>query len=366
MIKIFIPCYKRLVSLRWVVISLLDALKNIGTEAKVFIVNNNPDDKENVEHTIFKIRNDYSDKIDIQVIHREKSLPPVYSWYGAIVENTEEDDIVFIQGDDDLFLRDGIKYRVESIISSGADILLSNYIGGLVFSKNDEKAIFSNINSLRNEVRKGKFLTLSDSELIGGIFLGNNCYKYNNNFKESLKLAFQWCDEQEWIDENIRTHFLPFYLPLAAVYLGSKVYYTDKICVIRGININEIKKSKYGASGWTNPGFISLLCLGVLNNNYLSQFKELDIQRSIANTMAAKWFLTYCFGQYVNKKVCQITFKRIGYPKFNIILIFQSLKFFLVNYFKDLIGIRYYFALKRLKRNSISIDELLGNLKKIN
>ena len=365
MIKVFIPCYKRLVSLKWVVISLFEALHDIENEAKIFIVNNNPDDQDSVEHIINDVKINYDNKVDILFIHREKSLPPAYSWYGAIVENAKEGDIIFIQGDDDLFLNDGIKYRVESINSSGADLLISNYIGGLVFSKNDDKVIFDNIDRLKNTVSKCKFLTLSDSELIGSIFLGNNCYKYNKNFKESLKLAFQWCDQQDWIDENTRTLFLPFYIPLAAVYLGLKVYYIDKICVIRGININEVRNSKYGVSNW-NSGFISLLCLGILNNKDLLQFKELDTQRSLANKMAATWFLSYYFGQQIDKRMCLNTFEKIGYPKFNVLLIFQSLKFFINNNLKNLIGIRGYYASKRLKRNSISAYELLNILKKFN
>lgn len=365
MIKIFIPCYKRLATLRWVLISLFNALNGIENNAKIFIVNNNPSDKRSVENLLTKIKKN-NDNLNTIIIHREKELPPIYSWYSAIEENTQYGDIVFLHGDDDLFLFDSIKYRIELIKSTNSDIIISNYNSGLVFNKNAERIVFESINKLYQGNISLKQLTLADEELIGAIFIGNNCYRYNHNFKKSLELAFRWCDEQDWVDKNIRTQFLPFYLPLAAIHLGFKVYYSNKICVLRGSNIYESLNSKFGVMNW-NPGFISLLCLGILNNKNLSQYKELDLQRKIANKMAAEWFWTYYFDHRINSSVRKETFKRIGYPLFNLNLIFNSSKSFIKYTIKKLLlGIWKIKKFKGFNKRSINTEKFIENLKNIN
>jgi hypothetical protein len=354
-----------LYSLKAVIITLNTALSKIGDEAKVYIVNNNPIDKTSVEKVIKDCIVEYKLSLDIHFIHRDEIMPPVYSWYGAISDYSNDGDLIFLHGDDDLFLKNGIRDRIEVMNSTSVDILISNFVSGLVFNEQSHCVIFRNFDKMGKKERELKRLSFSDLELSSGVFIGNNCYRYTDNFKKALKLAFEWCSEQDWLNTNIRTHMLPLYLPLAAIYLNLNVYYLEKVCVIRGVNLHEVLNTKY-CGALTNSGFVSLLALGVMNNKKLLLYKELDKLRNMQNKMAASWFFSYFFGQFAGKEVTKNTFFKIGYPKFDIKLLQEALLFFIKSQITYYSGLRNLVWHHRFDKYGIPINQFLHNLQKMN
>lgn len=365
MIKVFIPTYKRLATLKWVLLSLNNNLSTIENNTEIYIINNCPDEKLKVEKIIMEFSKAHN-LINFNIIHREFELPAAISWYKSIRENSNYGDIIFLHGDDDLFINDSIKMRKKIIEEYNADFLISDFDGGLLFNESGEKINFNKTKDYNKIELIIKKLSFKDKELIGSIFLGNNCYKYSKKFENSLDLALKWCNIQTWVDENLRTQFLPFYITLAAVYLGFNVFYTNGVFVIRGNNINEIINSFVGVSNW-NSGFISLLCLGILNSKELISYKELDHQRVIANKMAAEWFFTYFFDKRISSKYRKDTFQKIGYPKFNLNLILKAFKLFIFSIIKIKLK-RFYkqYKLKKFYKNSINTKVFIDELKKFN
>ncbi len=323
-INVYIPTYKRLNSLSAVLYSLIKVnLPLIKADYNCYVVNNFPDNKDAVDKLIKEFNLEGSGWV-IKSVHREKTLPPVISWYKAINEFTGEGDIAFLHGDDDLFLPDSIEFRVNTILEENADLLLTKHMDGVIFYDNSSKI------SVENDLERAtdnaiKCVEWSDYKW-NAIFIGNNTYRMTPMLKEAFKKSMEWCETQDWLTFDQRTLMYPVYIPYSLILLGGKIVSSEKVCVLRGRNIDESKRSLWFVPGW-NSGFLDLVAIGVLNNVDLKNISELYRDRKAANDHAALWYWTFFFDSRITKEVRKRTFHEIGKPKFSSKILFKSLIF---------------------------------------
>lgn len=131
---IVIPTYRRLDCLRWTLLSLMQAkLPPIRNERfLICIANNHPGSQDQTHAVVNEIRTQFAHlPWDWQFLNREHTLPPIDNWYSAIQDIAEKDEVVFLQGDDDLFTYWSIADRYVECVQSGADLLLTRSLYGL-------------------------------------------------------------------------------------------------------------------------------------------------------------------------------------------------------------------------------------------
>lgn len=310
-----IPTFNRLGRLEWTLRSLLQARMPQGDPLRVCIANNAPGTAGQVADVVEKARAmPGAASAEWTYLNRGTTLPPVKNWYSAIEEQSREGETVFLHGDDDLLLAGGVAARRDAAVSSGADILMSRSLHSLYFLPGD-KSVYPSF-GLPGTDLSGEVSSLRWEEIDGWgpAFIGNHCYRYTRKFREALKLSFEWCDSQEWLDWSTRALMLPYYLPFAVKLCGGNLSGLEKNCVIRGTGIEESLKAPFGVPTW-NPGFISLCATGVMNNPELCGIKEADIARTSLHRMAADWFLTYFVDRRIPPAARRETFRRLGFPK---------------------------------------------------
>lgn len=312
---VVIPTYKRINTLNWVVKSIDQALKKYpisNTRIRIYFVNNHPPSTEIINNFVDNINLEYS-KLNLcewKVIHRQKTLNPVLSWYSAIQELSEPDEIVFLHGDDDLLMPRGFISRIKAIDNFGADLLLSHSAHGLLFLSDGENCLDGNI---LNEIEKKgiqKEITLDQIDSWGPAFIGNHSYRYTEKFKEALSLSFSWCNQQDWLDENTRTLMLPYYLPFALKTIDGKLIGINETCVIRGNDLKEVINARFGVPGW-NPGFLVWCAYDVL---YSQRIPKTYIAKKNLQEIASKWFLTFFFDKRIPLIILFNTIQKIGLP----------------------------------------------------
>jgi hypothetical protein len=323
-IKVFIPTYKRLNSLQAVLYSLIKTYSpNVEYRYICYVVNNYPENGGFVDEIVKKL-NTLTDVWMIETIHREKTISPVQNWYGAISEYSVDGDIVFLQGDDDLFLPESIRYRVKTILNEDADLLLTKHVGGVVFYDNSSDLSYDDFKiSRKTEKLENVYL----DRIWSAIFIGNNTYKMSSLLREAFVNAMNWCDEQAWLSYDQRTLMYPIYIPIALNRLNGKVIDSNQDSVIRGMNIDECRRALWNFPGW-NSGFLHLAFLGVLKNEELAELRVLDNVRESTNNYAALWYWTFFFDPRISKSVRKETFKRIGKPTFTFKSLINSMVFF--------------------------------------
>jgi hypothetical protein len=323
-IKVFIPTFKRIKSLKAVLYSLRKVHRlSDRFEYICYVVNNFPDNYGAIE-TLVAEANANSSGWQFISIQREKTLPPIENWYGAISNYANDGDIVFLQGDDDLFLPDSIRYRVKCLLKTEADLLITKHAGGILFY--DRHDLVSIIDEYKAKASAEHVEEVKYDNLWSAIFISNNTYRMSPILRKAFELAMKWCDEQAWLSFDQRTIMYPIYIPLALNVLSAKVVDSNKVTVIRGMNIDECRQAWWGVPGW-NSGFLHWAFCGVLQNNDLKAIKTLDTTRNAANNFVAEWFWTFYVDPRISRYVRQQMIERIGLPTFNSKTFISSLKF---------------------------------------
>lgn len=354
---VIIPTFKRLESLKWVIISLLNAkLPLLKSKPRLVVLNNYPPNSFAVEELVNKIFDEHSKSEDWQLLfkHRQKTVPPVVNWYSAINEFAMSEEIVFLHGDDDLFLRNDLKERYEIIVQNKADIFVSNFHGGLTFidenkfhTKNYEELInYKEIPSLNNE------------KFISSPFISAQVIKKSSYFDRAYQLCHDWINQLNWADFKQTSLMLPFYLPIAIEFLGGKVISTQKKYVLRGTSLLDRTNSPYGVPTW-NSGYVALFTQGVLTNSDLSKVESLDKARISNMHFVNTWFYTFFFDKRINKYELKATLQRIKINK-NLQARLVSIKMLVANFFR-LIAFRVRLEVL-LKKNIYQISKLINEI----
>jgi hypothetical protein len=252
---ILIPIYNRTSILKWV----LKSVQNSSLEnelIKVCVINNHFKTKDIVNEVLSEFEND--DKFKWIVIHREVSITHVKSWYSALFDHAEEGEVVTMLGDDDFMLPFSSFLKYNTIIQNEADMLLTSFVDRLYFFKNNttywlnSSSFFEDISE--NTIEQWDFIPGKEPE---ASFISNHTYRFTENFRNGLNLAFNWCEEQNWLCETIRMGMLPLYLPFAISLSGGKVICLNKKCVIRGAIVPDVFIEEYAGGGSTQ---LFLLC----------------------------------------------------------------------------------------------------------
>lgn len=265
---VLIPIYNRTSILKWVLKSVQNS--PLASElVKVCVVNNHPATKEIVNTILSEFKND--DKFEWIVLHREVTMTHVKSWYSALFAYATEGEVVAMLGDDDFMLPWSCSVRYKSINDSFADMLLTSFVDRLYFFKNNSKYWLSTDISLHeyshNSIAKWDFLPGQEPE---ASFISNHTYRFTENFRRGLDLAFNWCEEQNWLSETVRMGMLPLYLPYAISLIGGKVLSLKTKCVIRGAIVPDVYIEEYAGGGSTQ---LFLLCAyDTFSNTSISKY----------------------------------------------------------------------------------------------
>jgi hypothetical protein len=309
---IVIPTYRRNAALKWVLQSVAQChTDKIREPIRVLVVNNYPPARQEVERVVSEFSHER--RIEWNVLCRQKTMPPVENWYSAIFDNALPNEIVYINGDDDLLMPWSLENRFAEIERLGSDMLLAQIDSGLFFFySNAMRTYFVPVRSQTQE----RSATLLDT---GTIFsynpahLSNHCYRNSERLRAGYEKAMSWCNAQEWLDSHYRTIFITLYLPYAVLLSGGSVAGLKQPCVIRGRDLEEVIAAPYGVPGW-NHGFIHLCALGVLGNDELRDIRQLDPVRAQYRQEFAKWFLTCLWDSRVERSVLFETLRRVDFP----------------------------------------------------
>jgi hypothetical protein len=288
-------------------------LSGIDEDIRVVVVNNYPPNSDAVDeicgHSFL------AGRLSCKSMHREQTLPPVENWYSAIDEHAQPDEVVFLHGDDDLFLPWGIRDRFLQMAGTKADMLLSDVASRLYFYDHGRKYWLTGpLPSERAQAKSARPWECYPARHPEASFVGNHCYRNSTAFRRGLALAFEWCGSQTWLAWNVRTLMLPFYLPNTITLAGGTVVSLQSKCVLRGASAEETMRSPYGVSNW-NTAFCALCAYDIFANKQLrfnDERQALVCDRFRRDIVPV--FLTMLFDRRIALKTLWKTLRHSGFP----------------------------------------------------
>ena len=132
---VLLPSYKRTFLLHTVINSILNSsVSNIDENITILIVNNAPENKSIVNQITSSFK--YKHKFKLEIIHRDKTMPGVYSWFDALEKKAKENEVICMLGDDDILYPLSLEKRYLALKEFKADMLLTKYTDRLYFYDN--------------------------------------------------------------------------------------------------------------------------------------------------------------------------------------------------------------------------------------
>jgi hypothetical protein len=264
---VLIPSYKRTEILHWVIRSVVNCdIQGIDERVLILVVNNYYPNKAVVDSILAQYR--FEGNLEYLVLHREKTLPAVESWFSAMFTIAQEDEVVVLLGDDDILLPWGLKNRYHQIRETQADMLLSDFYQRLYFFQGGEKCW------LNCEMPKPPIPNLAaipwdylPAKHPEASFISNHCYRNTEAFCKGFETAMSWCKAQDWVPIEYATGILPFYMAYATKSSGGVVVSLHEKCVVRGSVADEAMYQDYSDGG--NMSFYSLLIYDTFSNKNL-------------------------------------------------------------------------------------------------
>ena len=294
---IVIPTFKRTESVQLVLKSLLRCtLPPASEECRVAIVNNFPPNEQEINRIVMEIWHSSPQSLNwkLILIHREKTLPLIDNWYGAIQSLAKENEIFVLQGDDDLFTKWSLVARYNAFSNTDADVLLTGTHSGLTFLE-DEKLLHYPGPIPNKDIGSGHLVSIdfTNMEDYGPVFIGSQSYRYNQSFRNALDTVAKWTNQDLWIDHHHRTIMYALYVVIASIHLGARVKGLDSYCCIRGTSMQEKLYTPFNSSREANSGYLSLVMLRVFENDDLWPSRN-ELARTItaSEQSAADWLLT--------------------------------------------------------------------------
>jgi hypothetical protein len=308
---IIVPSYKRTDCLYWVLKSICRCnVSAIAEEKKVVVVNNHPPSRDIINSIVAKFYNDKT--FTWQALHREKTLPPIDSWYSAVAQFAAEGEVVVLLGDDDLMMPWGLQDRYREIMSARADMSLSDFEERIFFFQNGQKYWLTNPlpveDGQKKESQPWDFFPVQHPE---PSFISNHCYRNTPGFRRGLTLAYSWCDAQNWLGKVTRTGMLPFYLPYAIKLSGGRVVALHSKCVLRGACAEEAVRSTFADGG--NEAFYNLCAYDTLTNRSLPMHTEQVSRASVRfKNSVIRGYFTMLFDKNISWQTLMLTYKHAG------------------------------------------------------
>jgi glycosyltransferase involved in cell wall biosynthesis len=354
---IVIPTYKRNDCLKWVLQSLIQCrTSNIPEQIRVVVVNNYPPAASEIAEIVDHYKRDQ--RFFWEILYRKKSLIPADNWYSAIFEKALEDEVVFINSDDDLFTPESLEIRYQEIIRNDGDLLLSKLGPTVFFHEKAERILVLN-EQPKTTLQVSMRLEIDTLEAYDPQHLSNHCYRNTARLKQFFNKAMGWCDELYWLDENNRTIFLPLIFSFAIIISGGKVIGVPTPLIIRGQEIEEVRNAPYGVPSW-NHGFIHLCALIIMNNKDLLGNKGLDNLRKNYHSTYVSWFLTYIFDRRLGWRVIIDTQRHAGFKWHSLMSmkILKGVRLIVV----DWMGLRAYRVKKMVMSESVKTSTFMKKL----
>jgi hypothetical protein len=264
---VLIPSYKRTDILHFVIRSVIDCDTNgIDERILILIVNNYFPNRQVVDSIISQCN--FQNIFECRVIHREKTIIAIESWFSAIFAIAEEDEVVCLLGDDDILMPWGLKNRYHQIRQSQADMLLSDFYQRLYFFQGGKKCWLdcempsppaTDILAVPWDYLPAKHPEAS--------FISNHCYRNTKAFRRGFEKAMTWCQTQDWAPIEFSTGNCPFYMAYAIKSSGGKVVALHEKDVLRGSVAEEAMCQDYADGG--NTAFFCLLIYNTFSNQVL-------------------------------------------------------------------------------------------------
>ena len=308
---IIVPSYKRTDILHWVLKSIFRSdITSVEERKLVLVVNNFPANREIVNGIVGQFFDE--EYFTCSAIHREVTIAAVDSWFSAIAEHAEENEVIFLLGDDDLMLPWGLIDRYLEVVDHQADMLLSDFADRIYFFDGGKKYWMPDTLPTEDDQeklsRQWEFWPSNHPE---ASFMSNHCYRNTIGFRRGLELAFAWCDSQSWLKRESRIGMLPFYLPYAITIAGGKVVSLSSKCVIRGAVVDEAIKSSFADGG--NIAFYNLCAFDVFKNRDLPLYEDRLNEVSVYFKPAIiSGFMTMIWDNNISGQMLMLTFKHSG------------------------------------------------------
>lgn len=296
---IVIPTHKRNHCVRWVLQSLSkNNFDGITDPIRILVVNNDPGSRLQIESIVTDFAR--TSTLDINILRRERTLPPVENWFSAIFDNSEEGEIVFINADDDLLYPWSISSRAKVMAQHRSDMVLGRIDHGLMFLNQAESASFPKPLSQPSSF-DSQSLRLQDIWPFSAQHLSNHCYRSTPLVRRSLERALSWCHVLPWMDPYHRLLYVTLFLPMAVLLEGGKVAGLNQSVLLRGRDYEEIQSAPFGVPSW-NHGYAALCALAIMRHSELSTIPELDEVRRDFESESVRWLATLPFDNRVPKK----------------------------------------------------------------
>jgi hypothetical protein len=322
---VFLPTFKRTQVLPYVIQSVLNCDDSFSNERiLILILNSHYPDKEVINSIVADL--DFKGRFKSKVIHRKEPMISVYSWHLAIFENALDKEVIFILGDDDLMMPWGLRNRFNQITNNNADLLISSFNDGLYFISEGKKFILSSKIATPSVIEEEAFVWDDSLSITSGSFVSNHCYRNTENLKNGLKLAIQWCTEQDFVPFEIASGNIPFYTAYAIESAGGTVLQLNEKAVLRGRILEEISFQEYADGGSTS--FYGLLIYDTFSNIKL----HADISKfSLLRAIYKRSFIVSIVSIFTNKKISNkmlissIRHSKLGFIDFLTLDIFRNI-----------------------------------------
>lgn len=347
---VLLPSYKRTFLLELVINSILNSSTVlIQEDITILVVNNAPENKSIVDNIVSKI--EVKSKFSIDIIHRDKTMPGVYSWFEALEKKAKENEVVCMLGDDDILYPLSLEKRYLALKDCKADMLLTKYTDRLYFHDNGSKCFLNgeleNYNFEGSKCSKWLYSNYPSTGPKGSqpSFVSNHSYRYTSNLKKGLKKAYLWCDAQSDVSEEMRTGNIPFYLAYAIKASDGLVVECDFDGVIRGHVVEEIGFQEYADGGST--AFFNLLLYDTFSNKNLhddlSLFKK---NRDHFKNAFLMGFISILLNKKIPNKVLYAYVKKCNISFYN-----RRVFLALINIIVQVVGLRGYRIKQKSKTN---------------
>ena len=360
---VIIPTYKRLDRLKWTLLSLMrNRVRSNSESLRIGIANNHPPVKNQIELLVADVKKSHQKQNlwEWHIIHREKTVDAAENCLSAMKELTNDDEIVIVQGDDDLFTPWSIQSRIDAIEETNCDMLLTKSKYSLWYLNETGSIYFGDEIPSENSDAVPKELEWKEINNWVPIFLGNNAYRYSKKFQAAMDKVYSWINAQEWVDFNTRSMMWPFYLPNALKIEKGRIYGLDQFGTIRGNLLNERVKDPFEVS--FNTGLISLLAYGILHNSDLNCIEDLNQTRRELATYIGEWLLPMKIDKRVSKEYRQESFKRIPLNREHITI--RALLRGVQKVVKNYTGLQLLMTRRRAAKSEMTITQLLDELEK--
>lgn len=289
---VVLPTFRRPAPLVWSLMSvLLQRIPGLAVSGAKVVVVNNDADRTVVDHAIATAVAEVGPTPwKVEVLHRTPPLDPVLSWYGAIQQFSTEGDLVFLQGDDDLMLRDSIAARARALLASGASMLVSRARTGLLFDSSQPTRAWM---SRGLELDPGQ--ASSDLPVRAGqvgrlecTFIGNHAYRTGSPLWQAYWTTLARLERLPIEGPNQRA-MLPLLLAVELADAG-ELTATDQVGVVRGQSRDEVLGARWGLSNWS-VGVMLATVLVTLDREPWRDRPDLDDLREEYRSLLARWYL---------------------------------------------------------------------------